>query len=183
MVDVEAIQRIKNEYQHSDEERADLIAAFEQLQGDMDAVYEEIICSNVLEDDERFRKIIHDAISKNEVTSWTKYKKETATRKRKRVERAQKEELEAREYAEELGVADKLFGSKKMNSNMKKKDDNSDLAALIQQKQKGREHAFFADLEVKYGGAKKSEKRKKRTILDEPPEEAFAKNQKKKARA
>ncbi len=181
MVDVEAIEKIKDEYQHSEQERTDLIAAFELCQGDMDAVYEEIMCSNVLEDDERFRQIIEDAIDKKEATAWKKYKKETAFQRRKRVKRAEQEEVEAREYAEELGVADKLFGRKKTNG--KKKDDISDLAALIQQRQKGRENAFFDSLEAKYGGEKKPGKGKKRPTVDEPPEEAFEKNRKKRARA
>jgi DnaJ homolog subfamily C member 9 len=178
MVDGKAIQKIKNEYQHSEQEISDLLAAFEQCEGDMDAVYEEIMCSNVLEDDERFRKIIDDAIDNQNVTAWRKYKKEIAAKKRKRVEKAKKEEIEAREYAEELGVADKLFG--KGNARSKKRDDTADLAALIQQRQKGRENAFFDSLEAKYGGgAKKSGKGRKRATLDEPPEEAFEKNRKK----
>lgn len=180
MVDGEAIQRIKSEYQHSEQERTDLIAAFEQSQGDMDAVYEEIMCSSVLEDDERFRQIIEDAIDKNEATAWKKYKKETVSQRQKRVKRARKEESEAREYAEELGVADKLFGKKKTTG--KKKDDISDLAALIQQRQKGREDAFLDSLEVRYGERKPTKGRKRPTV-DEPPEEAFEKNRKKKARA
>ncbi|ERF68395.1 hypothetical protein EPUS_03713 [Endocarpon pusillum Z07020] len=180
MVDGEAIQRIKGEYQHSEQERTDLIAAFEQCQGDMDAVYEEIMCSNVLEDDERFRQIIDDAIDKNEATAWKKYKKETVSQRQKRVKRARKEETEAREYAEELGVADKLFGKKKTTG--KKKDDISDLAALIQQRQKGREDAFLDSLEVRYG-ERKPTKGRKRPPVTEPPEEAFEKNRKKKARA
>jgi DnaJ homolog subfamily C member 9 len=179
MVDGDAIQKIKDEYQNSDQEREDLIAAFEHFQGDMDAVYEEIMCSNVLDDDERFREIINDAISKEEVTAWKKYQKEAASKKRKRVERAQKEAAEARAYAEELGVADKLFGKEKANGKNKKKDDTSDLAALIQQRQKGREDAFFEGLESKYGAARKSGKGRKRTTVDEPPEEAFARNRKK----
>lgn len=180
MVDGEAIQRIKSEYQHSEQERTDLIAAFEQCQGDMDAVYEEIMCSSVLEDDERFRQIIEDAIDKNEATAWKKYKKETVSQRQKRVKRARKEESEAREYAEELGVADKLFGKKKKTG--KKEDDISDLAALIQQRQKGREDAFLDSLEVRYG-ERKPTKGRKRPTLNEPPEEAFEKNRKKKARS
>jgi DnaJ homolog subfamily C member 9 len=178
MVDRDTIQKIKDEYQNSDQERADLIAAFERFQGDMDAVYEEVMCSNVLDDDERFRDIIDDAISKEEVTSWKKYKKEPASKKRKRVERAKKEANEARAYAEELGVADKLFGKEKTDGK-RKKDGTSDLAALIQQRQKGREDAFFESLETKYGAAKKLEKGRKRTTMDEPPQEAFERNRKK----
>lgn len=182
LIDGNAIQKIKDEYQGSDEERADLIAAFEHHQGDMEAVYEEIMCSNVLEDDERFRKIIDDAISKKEATAWKTYKKETAAQKKKRVARARKEEVESREYAEELGVADKLFSTGKTKGTKKKKDDQSDLAALIQQRQKIRGDAFFDNLAAKYGGAEKAGQGKKRTRPEEPPEEAFQRNRRKKAR-
>lgn len=182
IVDGNAIQKIKEEYQNSNEERNDLVAAFEVCKGDMDAVYEEMMCSNVLEDDERFRKVIDDAIGKKEVTAWRKYKKETATQRQRRVKKAKKEEIEAREYAEELGFADKLFGHGQAKNN-KKKDDTSDLAALIHQRQKGREDAFFEKLEAKYGGTNISAKGKKRTTPDQPSEEAFEKNRRKKARA
>lgn len=181
MVDGIAIQKIKDEYQHSNEERADLIAAFKQFQGDMDAVYEEMMCSNVLEDDKRFREIIDEAISKKEATAWKSYKKETQAKKRKRAEKARKEAEEALEYAEELGVAEKLFGGVQTNTkkNKKKSDDASDLAALIQQRQKGRENAFFEKIEANYGETKKSIKGTKRAAPDEPPEEAFEKNRRK----
>lgn len=149
----------------------------------MDLVYAEVMCSNVLEDDERFRQMIDDAISAGEVTAWRKYKKETAVRKRKRVEKAKKEEIEARKYAEELGVADKLFGSG-AGKRKRKKDDTADLTALIQQRQKNRGDALLDSLVAKYSGEeKKSEKGKKQTIsnVDEPPEEAFARNRIKRA--
>jgi DnaJ homolog subfamily C member 9 len=177
MVDGDTIQKIKDEYQNSDQERADLIAAFEHFEGNMDAVFEEMMCSNVLDDDERFRTIINDAISKGDATAWKKYKGEPASKKRKRAKRAQKEATEARAYAEELGITDKLFGREKACG--KKKDDTSDLAALIQQSQKRREDAFIEGLEAKYGAAKKLEKGRKRPTLDEPPEEAFTRNRKK----
>jgi hypothetical protein len=121
MVDGDTIQKIKDEYQNSDQERADLIAAFEHFEGNMDAVFEEMMCSNVLDDDERFRTIINDAISKGDATAWKKYKREPASKKRKRAKRAQKEATEARAYAEELGITDKLFGREKACG--KKKDD------------------------------------------------------------
>ena len=179
MIDGKSMQKIKDEYQHSVEERADLLSAFEQCEGDMDAVYEEIMCSNVLEDDERLRRIIDEAIGDGQVTAWKQFKRETTAKKRKRIQRAKKEEVEAREYAEELGVADKLFDNGKANGK-KKKDDSTGLAALIQQRQKGREDAFFDNLEAKYKGVQQNPGRgRKRTTLDEPPEEAFQKNRKK----
>ena len=171
VLDGEALEKVKKDYQGSDEERRDLLAAFETHEGDMDKVYEDIMCSNVLDDDERFRRIIDHAIAAGEVKGFKTYAKETKVSKRRRVDLAKKEEKEAMELADELGVKEKLFGNgsskKKKNS---KKDDEASLAALIQQRQKLRSERFLDNLEAKYGGGKKSKR-----MMEEPPEEAFQK--------
>jgi DnaJ homolog subfamily C member 9 len=83
------------------------------------------------------------------------------------------EEGEAMELAEELGVKEKLFGTNTKGKKSKKGgNDEAGLAALIQQRQKGRQENFFDNLEAKYAGGKKP----KRRAVDEPPEEAFQKN-------
>lgn len=172
VVSAAALEKIKKEYQGSDEERTDLLEAYERYQGDMDQVYEDVMCSNVLDDDERFRKIIDEAISSDEVKPYKKYTKESKAQKRKRAEKAKKEEVEAMELAEELGVKEKLFGKDSSGKKGKKaKDDEAGLAALIQQRQKGRAENFFDSLEAKYGGTKA-----KKRAMDEPPEEAFQRN-------
>ena len=180
LVSGDMIEKIKREYQGSEEERGDVLRAYEEHEGDMDAVYEEVMCSNVLEDDERFRKIIDEAIDGGEVERYGKYAKESKATRKKRTQRAKAEEAEAMELAEELGVKDKLFGTgtKSAGGKAKKrgKEDGEDaLKALIQQRQKGRAENFMDNLEAKYGGGGKS----KRKALDEPPEEAFQKNAKK----
>jgi DnaJ homolog subfamily C member 9 len=151
----------------------------------MDQVYQEVMCSNRSKDDKRFREILDAAISNGEVTAWDSYKKETAGENRKRLRREKKEEVEALSYAQELGVADQLFGSGGASrTKKKKKDDTSDLAALIQQRQKTRAGALFDTLTAKYGkGSKTAGKGKKRPSMDEPPEEAFERNRAKKARS
>lgn len=176
MVDGNMIEKIKKEYQGSEEEKDDLLRSYEENEGDMDAVYEQIMCSNVLEDDDRFRKIIDEAIKAGDVESHTKYTKETKVKRDKRKKRAKAEEAEAMELAEELGVKDKLFGSGSKGAKKSKKENSEDaLKALIQQRQKGRAENFLGNLEAKYGGGGKSSKRG----IDEPPEEMFQKNAKK----
>lgn len=176
VVDGEMIEKIKREYQGSEEERDDVLRSYKENEGDMDAVYEEIMCSNVLDDDERFRKIIDEAIKIKRVKSYSKYTKETQATKKKRAQKAKAEEAEAMELAEELGVKDKIFGSGAKGGKGRKKESSEDaLMALIQQRQKGRAEAFMDDLEAKYGGGAKRSKRK----VDEPPEEMFQKNAKK----
>lgn len=171
MVDGAMIEKIKKEYQGSSEEEEDILGAYEEFEGDMDAIYEQIMCSNVLEDDERFRKIIDDAIKDGRVESYKSYTKETKASRKKRVANAKAEEGEAMELAEELGVKDKLFGNGKASK--KKGNDDDALKALIQQRQQSRGESFMANLEAKYGGGGKRKK------VDEPSEEAFAKNAKK----
>jgi DnaJ homolog subfamily C member 9 len=172
MVSGDALEKVKKEYQNSDEEQRDLLEAYELHEGDMDAVYEDVMCSNVLDDDERFREIIDTAIKSKEVQSHKKYTKESAAQKQRRVTKARKEESEAMELAEELGVKEKLFGSDKTGKKNKSgKDSEASLVALIQQRQKGRAESFLDELEAKYGGDKK-----KKRAMDEPPEEAFQKN-------
>lgn len=173
MVNGEALDKIKREYQGSDEERTDILKAYDEYKGDMDKIYEDIMCSNVLDDDERFRKIIEDAIAAKEVPSHKKYTQESESKKLRRAKQAKKEETEAMKLAEELGVKDKLFGTdSKTKKNKKGGDDEAGLAALIQQRQKSREENFFDNLEAKYAGGKKPKKRP----IEEPPEDAFRKN-------
>ena len=163
------------EYRGSEEERRDLLAAYEKYEGKMDGVYEDVMCSNVLEDDERFRRIIDDAINAEEVESFKSYTKESRqskTRRRKKAEdQAKGEAAEAMALAQELGVTETLFGTRG-EPGQTKKDPEAGLAALIQQRQKGREENFLENLEAKYGPGKKSKKR----VMAEPPEEAFQKN-------
>jgi DnaJ homolog subfamily C member 9 len=173
MVDGTMIEKIKKEYQGSDEEQEDLLRAYEEFEGDMDAIYEQIMCSNVLEDDERFREILDAAIKDGRLHPHKAYTKETKASRRKRAAKAKAEEGEAMELAEELGVKDKLFGNGKAGK--KKGNDDDALKALIQQRQQSRGESFMAGLEAKYGGGGGGKRKKN----DEPSEEAFARNAKK----
>ena len=169
----EVLDKIKKDYQGSGEERSDILGAYEKYKGDMDMVYEDVLCSSVLDDEERFRKIIDNAIAAGEVTSHKRYAQESQAKKQRRVNKAKREEGEAMELAEELGVKEKLFGVDLKGKRSKKGgNDEAGLAALIQQRQKGREENFLDNLEAKYGGGKKPKKRP----MDEPPEEAFQQN-------
>ncbi|KIW34543.1 uncharacterized protein PV07_01320 [Cladophialophora immunda] len=172
------IEQVKKEYQGSEEEKDDVLAAYEQGEGDMDAVFESVMCSDVVADEDRFRKIIDEAIAQGEVEAYSRYTKEDKKSRERRKANAKKEEAEARELAEELGVAEKLFGKKGSGKKKSKTggDDNDALQALIQQRQQSRAQNFFDDLEAKYGGGAKKGKRK---AVDEPPEELFQKNAKK----
>jgi DnaJ family protein C protein 9 len=169
----DAIRQFAEKYKGSDEERADVLAAYEEFEGDMDGVYESVMLSNVLEDDARFRAIIDKAIKKGEVERFDAYAKESKKSKQARVKAAKKEAQEADELAKELGVYEKLRGSGKKKS---AKDAEADLAALIQRNQASRASALDK-LAEKYGAVPpkggKGKKRGAKELEQDISEEQF----------
>ncbi|KAK3292720.1 DnaJ domain-containing protein [Chaetomium fimeti] len=162
----DAIKKFADEYKGSEEEKDDVLAAYEEFEGDMDGVYESVMLSNVLEDDARFREVIDAAVKAEEVPRFDAYAKETKKSKQARIKAAKSEAQEADELAKELGVYDKLRGNGKKKS---KKDSEADLAALIQRNQTSRMSALDK-LAEKYGAVPKAGKGKKRGAkeLEEP---------------
>lgn len=188
MVDTNAIEKLKAEYQGSEDERRDLLEAFEKFKGSMNQIFNHVMLSSVLDDEERFRGVIDKAITDGEAHPWPKYVNETEKAIKARRKRALKEAEEAKELAEELeidvgvngeggeGDEGKTKTRKKAQKAKKKKPDESDLAALIQQKH-SKSSSFLDKLEAKYAqenGVGSGKKGKKRPTEDEPPEEAFA---------
>ena len=176
-VDTNALEQLKKEYQGSEEEARDVLAAFEKHKGNMDRVYDHIMLCNVLDDDDRFRTIINKAIADGEVENYKKYAEESDAKRQQRVKAAQKEAQEAEQLAKE--IEDKKAKNKKGGASKKKAtikdnpmDDNS-LVAMIQQRQANRAGAFFDSLEEKYA-PKGGQKKRGAAQVDEPPEEAFA---------
>ena len=171
VVTTEAIERFEREFKGSEEEREHVLRAYEKFGGNTDKVFEEVMLSDVLEDEERFRQIIDAAIEEGEIEGYKKYTEESEKSRKRRVEKARKRrEREARE-AEKAAV--ELEGVGKGKSKGKKDGGMGDLAALIQQRQQGRAENFFDDLEAKC--SPKGKKGVKRA-MEEPSEEAFAKN-------
>ncbi|EHL00635.1 putative DnaJ like protein subfamily C member 9 [Glarea lozoyensis 74030] len=171
-----AIEIFSKGYKGSDEEKDDLLDAYTKAKGKWSGIYSTVMLSDPLEDEDRFREIIDKAIAQDEVKPFKAYTGETEKAKENRMKQARKEGKEAMEYAQELGVADKLFGKSKG-----KKDSGEDgLAALIRKRQADR-GSFFDNLEAKYSNEKKPKKGKgkKRVSEDEddedemPSEEAF----------
>ena len=168
MLDTKAISDFQKKYQGSDEEKRDLLEAYEKHEGDMDGIYDSVMLSNVLEDDERFRTIIDKAIADEEVESYKKYAEETDNKRQQRKKRAQKEAKEA----EKLGKEVEENKKKKAAASSKKAPagGEDDLLAMITKRQQERGQGFLAQLEEKYG----QPNGKKRSAADEPSEEAFA---------
>lgn len=160
------------------------------------------MCSNVLEDEERFIEIVQSAIKAGDLKSTPQWKKDVKDTKgrQKRKAAAESEAKEAEEMAKEMGIHDKLYGSKKGDkaSSAKKggkkgkvNEDGVDedaLKALIQSRnqKENRMGALIESLESRYGngatetkGKKGANKRGAKAVEAEPTEEEFEAMQKK----
>ena len=178
VVTTEAIEKFAQEYKGSEEEREHLLTAYEECEGDMNKIYQRVMLSDVLVDEERFQKIIWKAIEDEHVDEYDRFTQESEKSRKARIARAKKEKEKEAKAAEEAeqeleDEEDAVAGAKKGKAKAKKANGGmGDLAALIQQRQQGRAENFFDSLEEKY--APKGKKGTKRP--SEPPEEAFAKN-------
>ncbi|XP_072280226.1 dnaJ homolog subfamily C member 9 [Pyxicephalus adspersus] len=135
-ITVEDIKAYEEKYIGSEEERADIIQAYLDFEGDMDNIVDSVIFADT-ENEPRIREIIEKAIKKKEVPSYDAFVKETKKKREQRKKRAHEEAQEAEKMKKELGLGDK----------------EDDLKALIQKKQKSREQgldSFMAQLEAKY---------------------------------
>ncbi|RAL10644.1 DnaJ domain protein, partial [Aspergillus homomorphus CBS 101889] len=171
-VDINAIDKLKQEYQGSAEEERDVLAAYETYRGDLDKVYETVMLCNVLDDDERFRELIDRAIAAGRAKKHKSYVDEPATKRQRRLKRAQKEAKEAEALAAEVEEKQSAKSGKggRKTTNKTKSDGDNELMRLIQQRQATRADAFFDRLEEKFV----KPGRKRAAKVDEPPEEAFA---------
>ncbi|CCJ30906.1 unnamed protein product [Pneumocystis jirovecii] len=145
VVDGKTLEEFKNSYQGSDEEKKDLYLAYEQCKGSMKDIFSYVLCSNMLLDEERFRAMIDEGIEQKELKKYKNYSRETSAQKRKRLNEAKKEAIEAEELAKELGL----------DKTLKKIKGEDQLQALIQQRQTTRMETLIDSLEAKYGNSKK----------------------------
>lgn len=146
-VTVDKLNNLKTTYQGSEEERRDVLDAYKRRKGNLNKVFRDVMMSNALEDEDRFRGYIDTAITAEEVQGFDAYVNEAKKVGKARKKGAEREKAEATEHAKELGVYESLFG------NGKPKDGGQKgLADLIQQRQKQRATTFLDDLETKYGG-------------------------------
>ncbi|XP_075466930.1 dnaJ homolog subfamily C member 9 [Ascaphus truei] len=151
-ITVEDINAFEETYKGSEEEKADIIQAYKDFQGDMDGIMESVLCACDA-DEPRIRKIIQKAIKSEEIPSYDGFAKETKKKREQRKKRAHKEAKEAEEMKTELGLGEGV----------------DDLKALFVKRQKDRKNemdSFLAGLEAKYcnnskkGGKKASPPKK-----------------------
>ena len=140
--DVDAFFRT---YRGSEEERADVVAAYAKFNGDMGKVFMWVMCSDEAKDAHRFADAVDAAVADG---SAPLYKTFEDWARRVRAKPSPKDPL-----AEPRKTA---------NTKKKGKADDSGLAALILARRETRADDLFASLEAKYGGAKKKLKPEKK---------------------
>jgi DnaJ family protein C protein 9 len=179
VVNEEAINNVANEYKGSAEERKDLIKAYKKGKGKLSVVYDMVMLSDILVDDDRFRQILDEEIENGTVGSYPAYEAETdeTRQKAKDAEKKRREDFDKNEAQKEDAGATNGKAKAKPKGKKKGTDDMAGLAALIQQRQKSRAGNFFDQLEAKY--APKSRGSKRSTPMEELPEELFETNRKK----
>lgn len=169
MVNRDRLDEFKSTYQGSEREKRDVLYAYEWNNGSLDGVFQDVVCSNSLEDEGRFRKIIDEAIDAGNVEKLGAYVNESKKTKERRKKKAERESAEAIQHAKDLGLYDEVFGRGK-----KEDGGTSGLASLILQRQQHRADTFFNNMEAKYGGkgaATSKNKGNKRTLGDMMPKE------------
>ncbi|MCJ1470262.1 hypothetical protein MMC07_008907 [Pseudocyphellaria aurata] len=163
----ERLDNLKLRFQNSEEEKRDVLNAYRSYKGKLNSIFDAVMHSNTLDDEDRFRGYIDQAIADGDVEAYDAYVHEAKEVREKRIRRAKKESKEAMKHSKALGVHGK-----------KAKVDGAakpDLAALLQHRQNdraARQAAFLEGLEAKHAGGKNGKKRK---VVDEPSEEAFEK--------
>ncbi|KAJ2962850.1 hypothetical protein NQZ79_g2076 [Umbelopsis isabellina] len=124
-VNASTIEAFSEKYKGSEEEKTDILEAYNECKGDMNEMLTMVLCSTE-EDTPRYTEIIKQAIKDGAVKRYPAFASTTTSKAGQRRKReANKEAKEAEEYAKEMGLDKKLWG---------KKDDDgeSSLKALIQ---------------------------------------------------
>lgn len=173
VISEESINTFSNKYKGSAEEREDLLDAYETYEGKLDKIYESVMLSDILEDDDRFRQILDEEIDKGTVGSYPAYERDNNDAQREKAKAKERKRREDFDKKHGKDAADKAKTKQKAKKNgASDAGGMGDLAALIQQRQKARMGNFFDNLEAKY--APKSRSKKRATPMeDEPTEEEF----------
>ncbi|XP_073209768.1 dnaJ homolog subfamily C member 9 isoform X3 [Lepidochelys kempii] len=104
-ITIKDIEDFEKKYKGSEEELADVKAAYKDFKGDIDKIMESVLCVDYT-DEPRIRKIIQQAIDSGEVPSYKVFVKESKQKMNARKRRAQEEAKEAEKTREELGLGD-----------------------------------------------------------------------------
>lgn len=156
-VTVDDIEEFAATYQGSENEKQDLKDLYIKCKGNMDRVYDQLMCSDPHQDSHRFMDIINDAVSAGELKEYAIYKKW------------------AKKVAKTPRPSEVLKPAKKTKSS---EGSDASLFAVISNREKQRNSmdSLAAALEAKYSGKEKSKKSK--AHFEEPSEQEFEAAQK-----
>ncbi|GET00144.1 DnaJ-domain-containing protein [Rhizophagus clarus] len=111
IVNAKSIEEFKNKYQGTEEERKDLIEAYNNFKGDMDKIMASVPGSSA-DDEPRFCEVLKEAIKSKEIRSYKKFIETSNTLSMdRRKKEAEREAKEAAKMAEKVGLDNKLLGS------------------------------------------------------------------------
>lgn len=150
-VTMEDLDEHKQKYRFSDEEKEDLRNAYVSSNGNMASIFEAIPFSNMLEDEERFRKHIWELIEAGEVKKYRAFANESPSNQTKRMKKAKREATEAAQAAKSIKAKRATQGQ-------------HDLGSILAKRSKHRA-AQFDSFVAKYTNGQ--------DMADEPDEEAF----------
>ena len=181
IVTPDAIDKFSKQYKNSDEERDDVLAAYEKYKGKWASIYSVVMLSNMLADEDRFRGYINEAIADGDVEAYEAYTNES--------EKSREGRFKTARTAAEWEEKEALMEAEKSKKTKKESSSEGSLMAIIRSRQAERSGAFMDAFAEKWGAqekkpkgkGKKSKKRASEEAEDEaedeedamPSEEAF----------
>ncbi|KAH7373601.1 hypothetical protein KP509_17G064300 [Ceratopteris richardii] len=150
------IEDFSASYQGSENERKDLKDLYVKCKGNMERVFDHLMCSDPDQDSHRLMDVINDAISADELKEFEIYKR----------------------WAKNVSQKPRPEPRKKTKKAKSSEGSEASLLALISNRQKQRNsmESLAATLEAKYSG--KSKVKKSSAQFQEPSEEEFEATQK-----
>ncbi|VVC28994.1 DnaJ domain,DnaJ domain, conserved site [Cinara cedri] len=139
------IKEYELKYKGSDDEKRDLKKGYLGGQGDMDFIINTVPFSSVYEED-RLREVLEKIIEEEDLPRYKAFMNEPPTKKRKRLQKAKREEVKCEELLKK-----------------EKKDDSYDLISAIQKRSAERAEqmdSFIQRMEAKYNKPKLAKKKK-----------------------
>ncbi|KAI9092188.1 DnaJ domain-containing protein [Phlyctochytrium arcticum] len=149
----ETIEEFRKQYKGSEDERADILNAYEQSKGDMFDIVDRVPLAEI-DEITRFQDIIREAVEKEEVANYKKFRKVDDKEVKKRKRAAAREAEEATRAWEAIRDKHEGGSGKKKAPGVDIGDEDA-LRALIQQRGKSRMDDLIAGLEAKARAPKK----------------------------
>ncbi|KNC99281.1 uncharacterized protein SPPG_05535 [Spizellomyces punctatus DAOM BR117] len=174
----ESIEEFEKKYKGSEEERQEILEAYQSSKGDVFYILETVPLMT-FDDLDRVREIVTAAISGGDVKAYKKFTKIDQKELAKRKRESEKEAREAEKLWQEIKgkYEDKEAKGPRRRGVASIEDEGEDgLRMLIQQRGQSRMDALVQNLEAKYAkkadtkGKKAGSKRKKRSMDDDGEE-------------